>query len=108
MTKRFSPSIRCGAGLFACLLLMAEPDVTSLTALLNCPGPVVLQFIFATCTTVCPVMTATLAAAQDQLSPARMISITIDPENDTPAVLQEYAHKFNAGPRWYFLPELRT
>jgi protein SCO1/2 len=33
---------------------------------------------------------------------AHLMSITIDPENDTPAILTEYAKKFSAGPDWDF------
>src|SRR5215469_18095401 len=73
----------------------------------NYPGPVILQFIFTTCSTVCPIMSATLAAAQDKLGPEldgiRMVSITIDPENDTPAKLAEYAERFKARGQWFFL-----
>jgi protein SCO1/2 len=75
--------------------------------LLNGDRPTILQFIFTTCTTVCPVMSATMAAAQMRLGSEadriRMVSITIDPENDTPAQLQEYARKWGAGPQWIFL-----
>jgi protein SCO1/2 len=75
--------------------------------MLNYEGPVLLQFIFTTCPTICPVMSSTFSAAQDQLGPdpdhVRMISISIDPEHDTPARLREYAQKFNAKPQWHFL-----
>jgi protein SCO1/2 len=36
----------------------------------------------------------------DQL---RLISFTVDPENDAPEVLRDYARRFEASPRWYFL-----
>src|SRR6266568_4564246 len=66
--------------------------------------PVVLSFIFTSCTTVCPVITATLAQLQRKLGPARdhmhLVSISIDPEFDTPERLREYASKFGAGPGW--------
>jgi protein SCO1/2 len=66
--------------------------------------PVVLSFIFTSCTTVCPVISATLAQLQRRLGPARdqvhLVSISIDPEFDTPARLREYAKKFGAGPGW--------
>lgn len=92
------------------------PDVTlvdmngekvALASALGREGPVMLQFIFTTCPTVCPVMSATFAAAQDRLGAepgkVRMISVSIDPEQDTPPRLREYARKFKAGPRWLFL-----
>jgi protein SCO1/2 len=69
-------------------------------------GPVVLNFIFTTCTTICPVLSQTLARVQEKLGPdrdrVRMISVSIDPERDTPARLSEYARKFKAGPEWGF------
>jgi cytochrome oxidase Cu insertion factor (SCO1/SenC/PrrC family) len=68
---------------------------------------VVLNFIFTTCTTICPVQTATLAQVQRQLgeqaSDVKMISISIDPEHDTPSRLREYSEQFRAGPQWQFL-----
>jgi protein SCO1 len=71
------------------------------------PGPLILQFIFTTCTTVCPIMSATLAVAQDKLGSdldhLKMISITIDPETDTPSRLEEYARRYKARPQWIFL-----
>ena len=66
--------------------------------------PVVLSFIFTSCTTVCPVISSTLARLQRKLGPARdrvhLVSITIDPEFDTPARLRAYAIRFGAGPEW--------
>jgi len=74
-----------------------------LEALLNTRDPIVLQFIFTTCSTVCPIMTATLSAAAPQLTGAHFISISIDPENDTPAGLAAYASRFHAPSSWTFL-----
>ncbi|MEQ1501492.1 MAG: SCO family protein [Myxococcota bacterium] len=69
--------------------------------------PIALNFIFATCTTICPVMTATFAQLRTELGPdvdrVRFVSITIDPEHDTPAVLAAYADKFDAPADWSFL-----
>jgi protein SCO1/2 len=66
--------------------------------------PVVLSFVFTSCTTVCPMLSATLAQLQRKLGPARdhvhLVSISIDPEHDTPQRLREYARKFGAGPEW--------
>lgn len=70
-------------------------------------GPVILDFIFTTCDTICPVTSMTFSQLQDALGPARsavhMVSISIDPEQDTPAVLKKYAAKFGAGPQWQML-----
>ena len=75
-----------------------------LPSVLDAPGPVVLQFIFTTCPSICPMMTSTLSGAQGEMGEgARLVSISIDPEFDTPARLREYAKRFKAGPRWRFL-----
>lgn len=75
--------------------------------LLGASGPLAVNFIFATCTTICPVMTATFAQMRRELGPEadriRLVSITIDPEHDTPAVLAEYAERFGASSGWSFL-----
>jgi protein SCO1/2 len=67
--------------------------------------PVVLSFVYTTCTTICPVTSATLAELQSRLGEARdrvhLVSISIDPEQDTPARLREYARRFGAGPEWH-------
>lgn len=69
--------------------------------------PFIMSFIFTTCTTICPVLTATLSSAQDDLlaSPVKpvIISISIDPEVDTPDKLAAYAKKFKAAENWIFL-----
>src|SRR5262249_40259116 len=78
-----------------------------LVSALTYAGPILLQFIFTTCPTICPVLSGTWAAAQDtfgaELERIRMLSISIDPEHDTPARLQEYAQRFKAKPQWRFL-----
>lgn len=80
---------------------------TLLSSVLKHDGPIMLQFIFTTCPTICPVMSSTFSAAQaklgEDLGKARMISISIDPEHDTPERLRQYARKFRAGQQWLFL-----
>lgn len=65
---------------------------------------VVLSFIYTSCTTVCPMTSATLSQLQEKLGPTRdlvhLVSISIDPEFDTPARLRDYAAKYGAGPEW--------
>ena len=65
-------------------------------------GPVLLQFIFTSCPAVCPILSATFTGAQNRLPGVRMVSISIDPEHDTPGRLREYARRFRAGPQWRF------
>lgn len=83
----------------------------SLGDLLDQAGPVMLNFIFTSCSAICPVMTATFAQVQRELGAEshklRLVSISIDPDYDTPATLKRYAEKFNAGPNWHFLTGAR-
>lgn len=71
-------------------------------------GPIMVQFIFATCSTVCPILSACFSSIQPDLEILsggvyRLISISIDPEQDTPERLTEYAKRFKADKNWYFL-----
>jgi protein SCO1/2 len=65
---------------------------------------VVLNFIFTTCATICPVMSGTFAQLQNKLGAERdrvhLISVSIDPEEDTPTRLATYAKQYKAGPQW--------
>lgn len=78
-----------------------------LPELLGGPRPVVLNFVFTTCTTICPVMTATFSqvsrAMEGDLAQARLVSISLDPEYDTPEVLEAYAERYGAGESWLLL-----
>jgi protein SCO1/2 len=78
-----------------------------LSEIVGTKEPVMLNFIFTTCTTICPVLSATFSRVQrelgDEANSVRMISITIDPEQDTPEQLKKYATRFNAKPGWQFL-----
>jgi protein SCO1/2 len=79
----------------------------SLRTILEADQPVALNFIFTTCTTICPVMTATFAQMRRELGEAgdqlRLVSISIDPEYDRPETLKAYAEQFRAGAGWDFL-----
>jgi protein SCO1/2 len=88
--------------------LIDESGATvTLSTMLDSEQPLALNFIFTTCTTICPVMTATFAHMRQQLGEAgagvRLVSISIDPEYDRPEVLKKYAKLFGAGPGWAFL-----
>ena len=66
----------------------------------------VADFIYTTCPGPCPILTSRLGELQKALggdSGVRMVSISTDPENDTPEVLKAYAERFKAGPQWMFL-----
>ena len=85
-------------------LVRADGKSVLLPQELNDGRPVVLSFIFTTCTSICPLLTGTLAQLQDKLGADRdrvhIVSISIDPEEDTPAKLEAYAKKYHAGPAW--------
>jgi len=89
------------------VLIDMNNNKVSLAEAIGDDKPVMLNFIFTTCTTICPVLTATFSQVQrklgDEAKNVRMISITIDPEQDTPERLKEYAGKFKAGAGWQFL-----
>ncbi|HEX9022450.1 MAG TPA: SCO family protein [Geobacteraceae bacterium] len=74
--------------------------------------PVILDFIYGTCTTICPILSAGYYSLQKKLGPdvlkARLVSITIDPENDTPKVMKEYLTRYRARPGWDFLTGSRA
>jgi protein SCO1/2 len=88
-------------------LLGQDGEEHALVALLGVDKPVMLNFIFTSCTTICPVMTSTFREVERQLGPDReqvqLVSISIDPEYDTPARLAEYARARGAGEPWIFL-----
>ena len=69
---------------------------------------VMINFMYSACHDACPLETAKLRQVQEELG-ARvgkdifMYSISIDPTNDTPATLKEYAAKYKVAPGWQFL-----
>jgi protein SCO1 len=88
-------------------LLDQTGALVPLVAELSGSGPIILQFIFTTCPTVCPILTHSMSAAQDSngqgMDGARLVSITIDPEHDTPKRLASYAKEVGAAKGWRFL-----
>jgi len=67
----------------------------------------VADIIFTRCAGPCPRMTkqmASLQTALPQTSQAKLVTLTTDPDNDTPAVMKKYGDRFNADSnRWEFL-----
>ena len=66
----------------------------------------VYDFIFTNCAGTCPMMTATmrrLTAKVPKEAKVRFVSISVDPERDTPAVLRDYAARVRNDRRWSFL-----
>ena len=116
---------KCGSGAMA--MHMAQPAVTHKTVNVNIPDvvqiradgrkvrfanelndgrPVVLNFIFTTCTAICPISSSTFMQLQKKLGKdlgdVHLVSVSIDPEQDTPRVLRHYAEKYHAKPGWDF------
>jgi cytochrome oxidase Cu insertion factor (SCO1/SenC/PrrC family) len=85
-------------------LLRDDGKSVSLTTELDDGRVSVVNFVFTACTTICPVMSQTFSQLQNRLGSERdkvhMLSISIDPEQDRPARLSEYARKVHAGPGW--------
>jgi protein SCO1/2 len=92
------------------------PDITLLTSngqpislkdLLDDNDSIILNFIFTSCTAICPIMSGTFSQVNNRLNKEKnkikMVSISIDPEYDTPNKLIAYAKKFNANSNWIFL-----
>jgi len=82
-------------------------ESVALRELLDSDRPVLLQFIFTSCQTVCPMLTATMSQAQERLrdvrEDTRIVSISIDPQHDTPQRLRSYAEQYGAEGDWFFL-----
>src|ERR1700730_14449480 len=74
-----------------------------------CGKVVAVTFIYTLCGTTCPVLTPMMSFVQDQLGPdfgkrIAFVSITVDPERDTPEALKEYGQAFGANlAGWAFL-----
>ena len=66
----------------------------------------VADFMYTSCVEICPLQSAEMARLQTAFADyadLRLVSISVDPEHDTPAVLSAYAEKFQADPeRWLF------
>jgi cytochrome oxidase Cu insertion factor (SCO1/SenC/PrrC family) len=66
----------------------------------------IADFIFTNCAESCPMMTSKMKELQDQLNNTngvKLVSISVDPNRDTPAALQTYAEHNKAGKQWLFL-----
>jgi len=67
----------------------------------------VVEFFFTTCPSICPIMSENLVDIQNKLKGKEnfgIVSITLDPEHDTPQVLKEYAEEHKVtNPNWNFL-----
>lgn len=68
---------------------------------------VAINFVFTTCTAICPSLAATFRRVQQEARArgldVQLISISVDPTVDTPERLQAFAKKFKAEPGWTFV-----
>lgn len=68
---------------------------------------VAINFLFTTCTAICPSLAATFRRVQQEATArgvqVQLISISVDPTTDTPERLQAFAAKFKAEPGWTFV-----
>jgi protein SCO1/2 len=89
------------------VLVNQDGAKVSLKTLMETDKPVVLDFIYGTCTTICPILSAGYANLQRKLGPdseaVQLVSVSIDPENDTPRVMKEYLARYRAKTGWDFL-----
>ena len=89
------------------VLLTQEGNKVNLDSFLRKDKVVLVDFIFSTCSTICPLLSAGFAHFQDELGPHRkdvqLVSITIDPEYDTPEILDQYGERYDAEEGWTFL-----
>src|SRR5437016_4068396 len=68
--------------------------------------PWIADFIFTKCAATCPMLTSRFSKLQGDLqgTPVRLVSFTVDPRRDTPAVLAKYGKMSHAEDgRWFFL-----
>lgn len=88
-------------------LLNQDGKRVNLRTLVEAGKPVIINFIFTTCTTICPVLSAGFANLQQELGGdadrVQLISISIDPDHDRPEQLKEYQARFKGGAGWEFL-----
>ena len=94
------------------VLVNQNGEKVPLKTYLQSDKPVVVEFIFGTCTTICPILSAGYVNLQQKLgansAKVTLVSISIDPENDTPKVMKEYLKKYRAKPGWDFLTGSRA
>ncbi len=111
------PALAAAASYSRTLENYQVPDVTLLNqdgervrlreVLLPPDRPVLVDFIYTTCTTICPVLSVNFVNFQrtikNESAKVQLVSISIDPEFDTPRELMKYMKRYEAKPGWQFL-----
>jgi len=89
------------------MLVNQDGAKVSLRTLFSSKEVIMIDFIFTTCTTICPVLSAGFSNFQKRIGPdsknVHLVSISIDPEHDTPKKMKEYLRRYDAKPGWDFL-----
>lgn len=88
-------------------LLNQDGKKVNFRELVDSGKPVIIDFIFTTCTTICPVLSVSFTSLRKELGAdadkVQLISISIDPEHDRPEQMKKYLSRFKAGKGWDFL-----
>jgi protein SCO1/2 len=88
-------------------LLNQDGEKITMQSLVDSDKPLIIDFIYTTCTTVCPVLSAGFAGVQHRLgkdsNKVQLVSLSIDPENDKPEAMKKYLAKYHAADGWDFL-----
>ena len=94
------------------VVVTQDGERVPLRQLLDPGKPVMLDFIYGTCTTICPILSAGFSSLQRRLGPAteevQLVSVTIDPEHDTPEIMTEYLQRYSRKPGWDFVTGSRA
>lgn len=74
---------------------------------------VVIDFVFTSCKTICPLLNAVMASLQGELGErlgddVMLVSMSVDPARDTPSRMSEQAEEVGAGPYWIWLTGSRV
>jgi len=93
-------------------LINEQGERVRLPELLNTNKPVVVSFIYATCTTICPLLSLGYVDLQRELGAdtdkVLLVSFTIDPEHDSPEILAGYRKRYGGKPGWTLLTGSRA
>ena len=94
-------------------LLTQDGDSIKLASEVMGDRIVVVDFVYTTCTTVCPVLSAILSQVQHEVGDRLgrdvvLVSITVDPLRDSPARLKDYSARLQAREGWYWLTGSKT
>lgn len=88
-------------------LLNQDGKKVKIREMVDSGKPVIIDFIYTTCTTICPVLSATFTNLRKELGAdadkVQLISISIDPEHDRPEQMKKYLSRYKAGKGWDFL-----